>query len=657
MEGKEKNPLHAAPLVQFAVCAILSPTVIALLEKSLMHRGLMRLLPFIVLLVGVTWLTAPVRAVDIPLPTAAWYAVAWVEATDTLHWINAQGEQTSIARPMLPGEINPAQSRLHIAPNGQYLVVIASINTGRESIGFYDLAQGIYTQTHQSESNEVFLPAGRTPFTEFSTQFVIPLRNQLSGAWRIITFDAASGSALAQLTFDDPLIPEGFQGMADLLPVVAQFNVDEGRAVNEVRFKLNGAENVDQTNSPSLKWIISAEQTSLSVELDSLGGFNTITGFDMHPLTGESLYAVFDPQPGTEPNPNTSNTIVLVGETPQILASEIGGSASLPRWLHNGEWFGYWRDDGAGTAQWVVLNRETETLLPLDSAISQIYHTPDGLLAQNRSEWRLDHLTDLASDDPAGLTLFQPGSAFIVVYHTPADTAFTLITLGEPDPEAALALVENPATQPTTCGDKLVARLAPGMTARVAAVDGTPLRLRSAPAGQMLTQLQQGTTFMVIGGPECVRDFLWWNIQLLDGTRGWAAESDTEDYYIEPFTEPAATVPTVALTATAVPTALSAATECPQSPAAQLAVNDFAHIPADLQGTLGVYDSPEASFPSADIPANTGMLIIGGPVCSPNGIRLWHMEISLNEETRFGWVAEGFGITYFLLPGLPPSGA
>jgi hypothetical protein len=620
-----------------------------------MHRGLMRLLPVIILISGFIGLTNPVYAQDTPLPAAEWYAVAWVQETDTLHWINTQGEQASRARPTLTGEANPAQAHVHIAPNGQVLVIVAPLENGREGIGFYDLAQGRLIQTHQSAANEVFLPAGSAPFTEFSTQFVIPLRNQLSGAWRMITFDAATGAALAQLTFDDPLIPEGFGGMADLVPVVAQFNVDEARAVNEVRFKLNGAANVDQTNSPSLKWVLGADNRSVGVELDSLGGFNTLTGFDIHPLTGQAIYAVFDPQEGAQPTPNTSNTIVLAGNPAAILASEIGGSASLPRWLRNGEWFGFWGTDGATDPQWMILSSDGQTTLPLDPAVSEVYHTPDGLLTKDNTTWILEHRTDLSAEAAVN-PVFQPGSAFTLVYSTPPETAFTLITLGASDPAVAAQQGSDPVAAAITCGDTLVGRLAPGMTARVAAVDGTPLRLRSVPAGTVVTQLREGITFMIVAGPECVRGYLWWNIQLVDGTNGWAAESDTEDYYIEPFTEATAgTVPTVALTATA-PSTEAAAVACPQSPPTQLVVNAFAHTPADLQGTLGVYDNAEATFPSTNIPANTGMLIIGGPVCSPNGIRLWHTEISLNDETRFGWVTEGFGTTYFLLPGLPRLG-
>ena len=74
---------------------------------------------------------------DTALPESEWYAVTWVEASDTLHWVNANGEQASIPRPKLDGQISQAATRLHMSPNGRYLAVISPLNNGREGIGFY----------------------------------------------------------------------------------------------------------------------------------------------------------------------------------------------------------------------------------------------------------------------------------------------------------------------------------------------------------------------------------------------------------------------------------------------------------------------------------------------------------------------------------------
>src|SRR5689334_5188358 len=50
------------------------------------------------------------------LVSTPWYAVVYQPATNTLHWVNAAGEQVVLPRPTLPDE---AQYRdLRISPNG-----------------------------------------------------------------------------------------------------------------------------------------------------------------------------------------------------------------------------------------------------------------------------------------------------------------------------------------------------------------------------------------------------------------------------------------------------------------------------------------------------------------------------------------------------------
>lgn len=86
----------------------------------------------------------------------------------------------------------------------------------------------------------------------------------------------------------------------------------------------------------------------------------------------------------------------------------------------------------------------------------------------------------------------------------------------------------------------LSARIGVGDRARVNFTDGTPLRLRTEPDfdAAEVTQMAEGTEFDVIGGSACVNAsdyYRFWQLQLDDGTRGWAAEANTTDYFIEPI--------------------------------------------------------------------------------------------------------------------------
>lgn len=106
-----------------------------------------------------------------------------------------------------------------------------------------------------------------------------------------------------------------------------------------------------------------------------------------------------------------------------------------------------------------------------------------------------------------------------------------------------------PAPPPPITGDYCtgapLSRLAVGMRARVTFTDGTPLRVRSAPGDAIITEMVEGTSFTILGGPICLDGFTWWQLQLDDGTIGWSAEGDLSDYYIEPLSTTSATGATI----------------------------------------------------------------------------------------------------------------
>lgn len=94
-------------------------------------------------------------------------------------------------------------------------------------------------------------------------------------------------------------------------------------------------------------------------------------------------------------------------------------------------------------------------------------------------------------------------------------------------------------------------RLVVNSRGQVTFTDGTPSRLRSAPGtdSEVITQMAEGTPFNVIGDPYCADDYRWWQIQLDDGTVGYAAEthmiSDGAEYFLEPLEITATETPTV----------------------------------------------------------------------------------------------------------------
>jgi hypothetical protein len=100
------------------------------------------------------------------------------------------------------------------------------------------------------------------------------------------------------------------------------------------------------------------------------------------------------------------------------------------------------------------------------------------------------------------------------------------------------------------------ARLQIGGTGRVTLTDTSGTRLRTEPGvtGSILQTMPDGTAFTVITGPYCIDSLKWWQVQLADGTTGWAAEGTADGYFLEPgAVETATPTPTPSPTPTSTP--------------------------------------------------------------------------------------------------------
>lgn len=84
---------------------------------------------------------------------------------------------------------------------------------------------------------------------------------------------------------------------------------------------------------------------------------------------------------------------------------------------------------------------------------------------------------------------------------------------------------------------------------------GLPNNLRSQPSrtGASLGRIPAGGIFDVLEGPRCANGITWWNVSYR-GVRGWTAEAQGFDVFVEPYR---------ALVSTPRPTALPRATRVP----------------------------------------------------------------------------------------------
>lgn len=618
-----------------------------------MHRYLFRTSLLSLIL---TWVAVFSSSAAQDLPASDWYAVAWVQESDTLHWINAQGEQASIPRPALDNAISLAQTRLHISPNGETLAVIAPLSNGREGIGIYSFASRQFLQVHETQPNEIVIDTRTQLFTESSSHLVLPLRNPVTGDWRMIVFESATGNASTVFSRLDPDVPPNFNTDPAWFPQIAIFNLDEGTNTLEVLFQLATDSPDAPPTLPAYRWRIPAGNQPAQVFADAFP-FNPRFGFDIQPMTGQTVYAWPNAQVGdalansisTQANPNLA---------PQTVASE-AGQLTRPRWLNGGAWVGYLRETQPFTPHQIVMNADGSSAVPLGPNLLGLWHTSDGFLTRDSQTNTLYHATSLnveAFSAQVGNAVFQPSSSFALIYSTPAATPFTLTTL----PDAPLSPVDD-LVAPTLpdCGEALPPRLTIGAAARVTFTTGSPLNLRTGPAGDFVMSLAEGTQFTVSDGPICADGFNWWTINLNNNTGGWVAEADSEAYYVEPLLtvvpiQPTATFgvvqqPQLAPTATPQMQIGVITVNCNNSPAPRLTVGEFAQT-LELDGTLALRLNLNDPVPTYQIPGRQTLTVLEGPRCR-EAITHWRVSTTLNGQTVEGWVAEGVGTTYYLNRG------
>lgn len=94
----------------------------------------------------------------------------------------------------------------------------------------------------------------------------------------------------------------------------------------------------------------------------------------------------------------------------------------------------------------------------------------------------------------------------------------------------------EPATRDDPCAVGLPTRLILHERGRVADEDDRPLNMREGPDVdfEQIQQLAINSVFLVLDGPECTDDYIWYYIRYEDA-EGWIAEGERGIYYVEPY--------------------------------------------------------------------------------------------------------------------------
>lgn len=136
---------------------------------------------------------------------------------------------------------------------------------------------------------------------------------------------------------------------------------------------------------------------------------------------------------------------------------------------------------------------------------------------------------------------------------------------------------------------------------------------------------------LVVGGPVCAGGYNWWQVEI-PGNDGWVAEGrlDREGQYL------------IFIAGAIAPTTCTVFYEMRVGQQAEIARNARIRLePTTESRTLTV------------VPAGSTVDLIGEPRCI-NGIRWWLIRATVADFPYSGWMAEGDGDTYWLMPPNAP---
>ncbi|MGB7338532.1 MAG: SH3 domain-containing protein [Phototrophicaceae bacterium] len=458
-----------------------------------------------------------------PLPESPWYAIVHQPETDTLHWYNAAGEQASIPRPTLENET--AFLDMRIAPNGTTMFLVAEVQGGTQAIGIYDFDAGSFVQTHFAEPDENINLGGDNIFTPNSQYVAVGLFSGdfQSPAWRVILFDMVTGDVVSFIDHTHPDAPD-VQLSAPAVQYVS----------GQVHFQL-----IPQSVGGAMTWPAYAWQ---ALSFDPNQPIITESPYvqanaQVLLLTGivASTYvdAVYPQPPPTGQFP-THNAIGVSlptdNPTPTTVYADGTRYHFITRWARGGDWILFYSVDAQGEGYWSNVeggnSPENNSMMPFPSQFEDVYGTSDGYLLTDDDN-QLFYTNGFIPTTALNLAQLTPQSQ--VVYVTPIGVNFTLDNLGN----GTLSGANDFQAEPTPINDCALAppqRMTIGGNGQVITA---ALNVRSQPDGSVLLILNNNDVFDVLDGSICNNGLYWWQIDY-NGTMGWAAEGNTEEYFMQP---------------------------------------------------------------------------------------------------------------------------
>ncbi|MBI5931890.1 MAG: SH3 domain-containing protein [Chloroflexi bacterium] len=241
--------------------------------------------------------------------------------------------------------------------------------------------------------------------------------------------------------------------------------------------------------------------------------YSTVTQ-PVHSAAGYNPYPTASPYPYSTAlqEQRHSNSCLVIGSIVLAMTLLMGGVAFLVMTLLNND------DNTPATPDGVALVQNTPTA-ETDPPIVLDAPTNGGELGGV-----IPATAPQVAIGPNAETSVAQQAAFASATFTPLPSSTPAPTL-TPAAGLAPASINCPGSPPT--------RLSLNLQAAV--INNPSVRMRSDPGleAQVLQEVAYGTAMTITGGPACVSNLLWWQVQL-NSTVGWIAEGQAGAYYLEP---------------------------------------------------------------------------------------------------------------------------
>ena len=492
---------------------------------------------------------------DVSLPPASWYAWIYGGDNEQLYLVNPDGLQATVLRPTLASEVAGGMRQMLVSRDGRYLVQAFSLEDDRYALLIYDFLTGTTTPILTNPGQEIRLGhLGAASFDADSQTVAITLVEMEPGfsEWSVALIDLETGSLAAQITRAEIIanLTGGSAMLVDALSnVMGTFfpvptYIDDG---GNVHFQVVLGFAGGAPTYPAFSWNPQTNAVTASPYVQSSG--------QIHLPSGDMIYAITDPalasiEPAGPYEPN--NTIVRgtplgAGMHEQVLYINSDFAHLGPRWALGTQLIAFSKYNTAGDGRWALAQPGSSgPALDLPTNITDLHGFGAGALT-------------VSEVGPMGfdVVLYSALTMGTTIWQGPADTGFPrvlwalpdgesfaldvialspLVTVGSTVPDIAV-LPGQPATENIVhCEGAPPSIIGLGMRARVTIIDGAALNTRNQPGtGHPIARvLLEGEEFDVISGPACADGFTWWQIRMSDGLVAWAAEGNSDRYFMEP---------------------------------------------------------------------------------------------------------------------------